>query len=507
MRYSIRSFSPRQFLFYDFETTGLNPVFDRALQFAGVCTDAQFSPLATHQWRLPLPPGIVPHPEATLVHKIPLKKWQRGELEYPVFQQMHALFNTPGTTNLGYNSLAFDDLFLRFAFFRNLLPVYTHQFANGCSRMDMYPIALMFWAFNKAPNFTWPTKETGRPSFKLADLKEANQLADGLAHDALVDVNATIALARKLREANGDFWDQTSSFFDKAHDRQRIASCSTTVKIGGVEYPVGFMMKRVHSYYDHFLAPVVYLGDHKTYTNQTLWLRLDKLLPPFTKDTIEISTSIVRKKAGEATIFLPLDFENCHELVRPPVLQEMLDSVNYLGNNPELFRAIIEYYQTQTYEEVENIDAYAALYETGFPTKEEEMLFRRFHAAKPAEKMAVAMEIRNPVFQELAIRIIGHNFPKHLNKHGKECFEKYLRATLDADTAPIDYRGQRALSIPEALDEVERLRYKKQNPADQKMLKDLDKWYRGYPKQAFFKSPQKATQAKVGQSNNANRMR
>lgn len=495
MRHSIRHFSPKKFLFYDFETTGLSPVHDRALQFAGVCTDAQFNPQKTHQWRMPLPQGIVPHPEATLVHKIPLQKWKKGELEYPVFKQMHALFNAPGTINLGYNSLAFDDLFLRFGFYRNLLPVYSHQYANGCSRMDMYPMALMFWAYAKAPQFTWPVGKTGRPSFKLADLKEANQLADGLAHDALVDVNATIGLARKLRDANPVFWDETTAFFDKEKDRKKIATCPSTVKIGATEYPVGFMMRRLNSYHNHFLAPVVYLGEHKQYKNQTLWLRLDKLSPPFTQDAIATETAIIRKKAGETPFFLPLNFENSAQLIQPAVLQDMLDAVNYLGNNPELFRAISEFYQNKTYEKIEDIDAYAALYETGFPTKEEEALFRKFHAAESAEKMAIAMEIKHPVFHELAIRIIGHTFPAQLNAHGRELFEQYLHSTVDEDTAPVDYRGEYALSVSVALREVNRLRAKKSNPADQKMLNDLDKWYRGYPKrlesslnQGLFKS-------------------
>jgi exonuclease I len=41
----------------------------------------------------------------------------------------------------------------------------------------------------------WPTKEDGKPSFKLEDLA-ANGLLHEAAHDALSDVRATIALAR-----------------------------------------------------------------------------------------------------------------------------------------------------------------------------------------------------------------------------------------------------------------------------------------------------------------------
>ena len=51
----------------------------------------------------------------------------------------------------------------------------------------------------------WPIKPEGGVSFKLGDLAAANGLLHESAHDALSDVRATIALARKLKDAQPRF--------------------------------------------------------------------------------------------------------------------------------------------------------------------------------------------------------------------------------------------------------------------------------------------------------------
>src|SRR5690606_12651705 len=53
----------------------------------------------------------------------------------------------------------------------------------------------------------WPHKPDGTPSFRLEALTAANGIAHAGAHDALVDVQATIALARLLKRAQPRLWD------------------------------------------------------------------------------------------------------------------------------------------------------------------------------------------------------------------------------------------------------------------------------------------------------------
>ncbi|RLM48418.1 exodeoxyribonuclease I, partial [Halobellus sp. Atlit-31R] len=53
----------------------------------------------------------------------------------------------------------------------------------------------------------WPTREDGKPSFRLEDLTKANGLVHEAAHDALSDVRATIALARLIRQKQPKLFD------------------------------------------------------------------------------------------------------------------------------------------------------------------------------------------------------------------------------------------------------------------------------------------------------------
>src|SRR3972149_2565554 len=194
MIFDFRSIMQNSYLFYDIETTGLNKCFDQVLQFAAIRTDLDLNELERYEIFIKLNPDTIPSPTAVLVHQLSLEKIQHGINEYEAMCEIHRLFNTPGTITVGYNTLGFDDEFLRFSFYRNLLTPYTHQFANQCSRMDIFPMTVMFYLFKNGV-IQWPNKE-GKLSLKLEELIKANQLAHGRAHDAMVDVEATLALAR-----------------------------------------------------------------------------------------------------------------------------------------------------------------------------------------------------------------------------------------------------------------------------------------------------------------------
>ena len=128
----------KTYLFYDTETSGLNQCFDQILQFAAIRTDMQLNELERHHFFIQLNSDVIPSPQALITHQIPLDQLLHGEKEIIAIKKIHELVNTPNTISVGYNSLEFDDEFLRFSFYRNLLPPYTHQYANNCGRMDIY---------------------------------------------------------------------------------------------------------------------------------------------------------------------------------------------------------------------------------------------------------------------------------------------------------------------------------------------------------------------------------
>ena len=118
------------YLFYDIESTGLSKAFDQVLQFAAIRTDRGLKEIDRHEIKVKLRPDIIPSPLAILTNRIPMSDLAKGVCEYEATRQIHRLLNEPDTISLGYNTLGFDDEFLRFSFHRNLLPPYTHQYRN-----------------------------------------------------------------------------------------------------------------------------------------------------------------------------------------------------------------------------------------------------------------------------------------------------------------------------------------------------------------------------------------
>src|SRR5690606_35243794 len=116
-------------------------------------------------YKVILRPDIAPHPEAILTTRIQLEKHTSSYSDYTIACKIHELFNQPNTINIGYNSLGFDDTFLRFSFYRNLFQPYTHQFLNDCMRADVLPILIRYYIY--APEaIIFPVRE-GKTSFKL----------------------------------------------------------------------------------------------------------------------------------------------------------------------------------------------------------------------------------------------------------------------------------------------------------------------------------------------------
>ncbi|QTF93285.1 exodeoxyribonuclease I [Halomonas sp. BM-2019] len=200
--------APLTFLWHDYETFGADPRRDRPAQFAAIRTDADFNEIGEPvEWFCKPADDYLPHPQACLITGItPQQARRRGLPEAEFAGHIEALMSTPGTCVLGYNSLRFDDEVTRHLFYRNLLDPYAREWQNGNSRWDLIDVVRAFHALRPA-GLEWPRREDGAPSFRLEELTAANGIAHQGAHDALADVRATIALAKRLREANPRLFD------------------------------------------------------------------------------------------------------------------------------------------------------------------------------------------------------------------------------------------------------------------------------------------------------------
>ncbi len=108
-------------LWYDFETSGTDPGFDRPLQFAAVRTDLDLKPIE-EPINLFCYPGadVVPDPIAMQVTGLKMSHIEKvGLSEIEFAKRIHEEFARPNTCVVGYNSIRFDDEFTRYLLYRN----------------------------------------------------------------------------------------------------------------------------------------------------------------------------------------------------------------------------------------------------------------------------------------------------------------------------------------------------------------------------------------------------
>ena len=444
------------FLFYDIETTGLNKCFDQVLQFAAIRTDSELNEIARYEITITLNSDVIPSPYAVITHRIGPSEFKTGISEYEAIQKIHALLNTPNTISVGYNTLGFDDEFLRFSFYKNLLPPYTHQYANQCGRMDLYPITVLYYLFKPA-QLQWPM-QNDTVSFKLENLNAANHFFKGQAHNAMVDVEVTLALAKKLHQ-DKTMWQFVTDYFNKKTDESRLISCETDTEINHQKYKIGLMINGKLGSGSRYVAPVIALGNHLHYKNQTLWLRLDQTaLLSCEKNKAIAESKVIRKRLGEPPIFLPLK-DRYLSLLSDDRKHILDNTVHWIHENPDVFKAIQTHYQHEKYQEVPERDIDAALYDSAFPTNEEEKQYRAFHAAIPVEKESHIQHFSNDARKIQAMRIMGRHFQNESSDPIKHYFEMELKKVNGEHPMPmVDFRNEPKLTRIKALAEIDIIR-------------------------------------------------
>lgn len=191
---------PASFLFYDLETSGFNPRDQRIMQFAAQRTDMDLKPIDDpYNYLIKLSDDILPDPEAVLLTGItPQATITEGITEAEFLKTFVKEISTPNTIFVGFNSIRFDDEFMRFLHYRNFYDAYEWQWQEGRSRWDMLDVVRMTRAL-RPEGIKWPVDSEGKPANKLGLLTSINRLDHINAHDALSDVQATLALAQLLR--------------------------------------------------------------------------------------------------------------------------------------------------------------------------------------------------------------------------------------------------------------------------------------------------------------------
>ena len=437
--------SADSFYWYDLETFGLDPVWDRPAQFAGLRTDYELRVLEPPLVCYCRPPSdYLPDPAACLVTGIsPRRALERGLPESEFAEVIRAEFLRPRTCVVGYNNIRFDDEVMRQVFYRNLLDPYEREWRNGNSRWDIIDMVRMVRAL-RPEGVSWPTGEAGRPSFRLESLTAANGIAHAGAHDAQADVFATLGLAKLIKSVQPRLFD-----FVLGHRGKREATA--LLRLGALE-PVVHVSGRFAA--DRgCLAIVVALAMHPTNRNGIIVYDLE--VDPTV--LAELDVSEIRHRVftpvsdlGSEVARVPL--KTVH-LNKAPVLAPLkvirLEDWTRLGlDRDRVFRHLdmirsqsgLSGKVGQVFEQRDSsgeTDPDALLYRGGFLGDEDRRRLEQLRARPPAEWGGKVPQFLDPRLPEMVFRYRARNFPDSLDPLECERWEaQRLSRLTGADGTP-----------------------------------------------------------------------
>lgn len=407
------------FFFYDLETSGLKPREDRIMQFAGQRTTLKLEPVGEPvNILVKMTEDALPSPQAINVTKItPQQTLQDGISEAEFCKYIIDEIFTPETIALGYNTVRFDDEFMRATLWRNFYDPYEWEWKDGRSRWDILDVVRMTRAL-RPEGINWPIRPDGKPTNRLELLTSENGLSHEHAHDALSDVYATIAVAKMIKDKQPDLFN----FLFKIRGKKEV------VKYVNLENPVPFVYTS---------------GRYANEFNKTTVAF--PIAPSRNGNVLVYDLRYNLEEILDNESFYPVVKELCLNkcpAVAPLSVLEKHDGWEKIGLTPEIVTKnleilhqrpdFIERMRTENEERPEFPEApepEQAIYD-GFLNDQDRI---KVEAVRNADKNKLAdfhPEFDDNRLPELLLHYKGRNFPETLSEPEMEKWENYRRARL-----------------------------------------------------------------------------
>lgn len=210
------------FFFYDLETSGLSARDDRIMQFAGIRTTLALEPIGEpYNMFVKLNDDTLPSPDALMVTGItPQQTKADGYSEAEFAKILVDEIFTADTITVGFNSIRFDDEFIRHLFWRNFYDPYEWSWRDGRSRWDLLDVVRMTRAL-RPDGIEWPFVD-GKEANRLELLTKLNGIDHLKAHDALSDVEALIAVTKLIKDTQPQLYDYLLKIRDKKEVKKLV---------------------------------------------------------------------------------------------------------------------------------------------------------------------------------------------------------------------------------------------------------------------------------------------
>ncbi len=428
------------FYFYDLETSGLNPREQRIMQFAGQRTDMNLNPIGKpHSLFIKMSPDVLPEPSAILITGItPQRTIEEGITEAEFLKLFHEEIATPDTIFVGFNTVRFDDEFMRYLHYRNYYDAYEWQWSDGRGKWDLMDLVRMTRAL-RPEGMQWPFGPNGKGTVRLELMAAANNIEHSNAHEALSDVRACISLAKLIYTNQPKLFTYLLSLRDKKAIQRLVEKGEPVIYTSG-KFPDEYEKTTV----------AVMIADNKGRGALMYDLRVDPT--PYlamTPEELVVRWRARSKDGSEARLPLKtLQYNHCPAVAPISTLdeaserrikidmREVEENLQKLLDAPDFPGKLLEMLQLADKEQEERRAKYtdkqlvdAQLYENFFDAQDKTGM-RVVRAATPSELKRLQVPFKDSRLEELLPLYKARNFPESQTELDKKYWEAFRREKL-----------------------------------------------------------------------------
>jgi exodeoxyribonuclease-1 len=363
----------------------------------------------------------------------------------------------------GFNTIGFDEEFLRKTFFKSLLEPYTTQF-NGNKRADVL-------GMTRSSKFYYPNcldvgmNEKGNKVFKLEALTKMNNIMHN-AHDAMGDVIATIEIAKILSKKANNIWKSGVNNSNKIEVDNFLMKndivCMDEYFFGKFNsFAVTYICKNQFNYpqcFDLVHDPIDYID-----------MSMKDL-----KAKMKLRPKIIREiKNNKNPILMDESYINSIVAYEAIGLDVLKHRAMIIKNNDD-FKNKIQRILFEENEEKElsksqiNIQPEESLYVGGFPDNDDKSKMLDFYNSDWDKKIYISNQFRDQRYKYFAHRLIYEESPQTLPSSDYQDIHKIIaKQVLSTD-------NEKWNTIPKSYQQLDNLRVKLEEEDDDEKLLFLE---------------------------------
>lgn len=426
------------FLFYDLETSGVNPREARIMQFAAQRTDLQLQPIGQpYNLLIKLSDDVLPDPDAVLITGItPQQTHADGITEAEFLHIFTHQIAQPGTIFVGFNTIRFDDEFMRHLHYRNFYDPYEWQWQDNRSKWDILDVVRMTRAL-RPEGIQWPFDTNGKPTNRLEFLTSVNKLEHTSAHDALSDVRATIAVARLIYNKQTKLFEYLLGMRHKRQVSDLVSSGEPFVYSSG-RYASQHEKTTVAVYLaDHPKKQAVLVYDLRHDPHQFLGLSIEELakLMRFSKDPQAQRLPVKTLQYNRCPAVAPLGVLNAASQQRLQIdLKQIQANRQVLQQQPDFAKKVVQATELLATEHQarllsSDIDVDAQLYD-GFFGDPDKLTMSAIRASQPHEMADFAHKLTDQRLKTMLPLYKARNHAAHLTDEERAAWEAFRSRKL-----------------------------------------------------------------------------